>query len=97
MVELLNGGSSCLPDLETIAQNLGIGKKNLQLKLKTEGTSFRELRNQVQCERAKSLLKSQRFSIAEAAYLLGYSDPGTFSRNFRCWTGMPAKVFVAAL
>jgi AraC-like DNA-binding protein len=27
-------------------------------------------------------------SLGEASYLLGYSDPSTFSRAFKRWTGV---------
>ena len=93
VVKLLSRRKSSIPSLGSISRELKMGKKNLQLKLRNEGTTFRELRNEIQCERAKNYLKSQHYSAVETAYLLGYSDPGTFCRNFKRWTGMTTKEF----
>ena len=94
VVKLLSRRKTPIPSLGSISRELGLGKKNLQLKLRNEGTTFRALRNEIQCELAKTYLKSRHYSAAETAYLLGYSDPGTFCRNFKRWTGMTSKEFL---
>ena len=60
--------------------------------LDAEGTSFREIVDEVRIQRAKQLLGDRRTSMAEIAHLLGYSDVRAFSRAFkRCVGSTPAE------
>jgi len=74
-------------DIETIARQLAMTTRNLQLKLKEEGTSFRKLRDEVRKEIAVGYLKDGSDSICEIALLLGYSDQSAFQHAFKRWTG----------
>jgi AraC-like DNA-binding protein len=44
-------------------------------------------------EATVKLLKGRRFSVEEIAFILGYSEPSTFYRAFRRWTGMTPRKF----
>lgn len=71
-----------------LAEHFNCSTRQLQRKLKDEGTSFRELLDKIRTDLAKHYIKVNQFSIAETAYLLGYSDPNNFSRAFKKWTGV---------
>jgi AraC-like DNA-binding protein len=61
--------------------------RNLQLKLKEEGTSFRILLDEVRKQIAIGYLKDGSESICEIALLLGFADQSAFHHAFKRWTG----------
>jgi len=73
-------------DIGAIARHLAITTRNLQLKLKEEGTSFRKLLDDVRREVAISYLKDGNDSICEIALLLGFADQSAFHHAFKRWT-----------
>jgi len=74
-------------DIETVAQHLAMTIRNLQLKLKEEGTSFRKLLDEVRKQIAIGYLKDGNDSICEIALLLGFADQSAFHHAFKRWTG----------
>jgi len=76
-----------LPRQELIAAALHLSLRSLQRRLREENTSFKELLNDTQQQLAMQYIGERHRSIGEITYLLGYSEPGSFSRAFRRWTG----------
>ncbi|SFM01838.1 AraC family transcriptional regulator [Marinobacter zhejiangensis] len=86
-----------LPDLETIADSLGVSSRTLRRQLSAEGTKFQAILDQVRHAKAAQLLQASPLSIDEIADRLGYSDPSNFGRAFRKWEGVsPSSYRVAA-
>lgn len=79
-----------------IARRLGMSERSLARGLHAEGTSYRDLLNQVQADRAQNLLGDPAATAASVAYRLGYSDPAAFSRAFVGWTGQTPGSWRAA-
>ncbi len=75
------------PQAEEAAKALAMSVRTLHRRLKQEGTTFRQLLDQFRHERALALLTTRRHSIADVAFLLGYSELSAFYRAFRRWTG----------
>lgn len=75
------------PNQQQIATALHVSNRTLQRKLKDEGTSFMDLLQDTRMQLARKYLRSPGRSIVETAYLLGFSEPSTFSRAFKRWTG----------
>jgi AraC-like DNA-binding protein len=70
-----------------------MSERSLRRGLSAEGTGYREVLDGLRHQRAVELLSSSRCSIAEVAYLLGFSEASAFHRAFRRWTGRtPAEV-----
>jgi AraC-like DNA-binding protein len=84
IIELLPDGR---PGQEAIAASLHLSLRSLQRKLQNEGTSFKALLNETQQQLAIQYVQGSQRSIGEITYLLGYSEPGSFTRAFRRWTG----------
>jgi AraC-like DNA-binding protein len=76
-----------------LAEALHISPRTLQRRLADEGTSFKVLLDEARRELALRLIGERRMSIKETSYLLGFSEPGNFSRAFRRWTGAAPSRF----
>lgn len=79
-----------------IGRHLGISERTLLRRLRSEGTSFREILESVRRELATALLRERQVGIAEVAFLLGYSEVTAFHRSFRRWTGQTPQAFRTA-
>jgi AraC-like DNA-binding protein len=80
------------PSQQQIASALHVSNRTLQRKLREEGTSFMDLLQDSRMQLAHKYLSNSGRSVVETAYLLGFSEPSTFSRAFKRWTGVaPAE------
>jgi len=82
MLRQLPGGE---PTPQGIAESLCVSVRNLQRKLKGEGTTFSLVLSEIRQKFAKEYLAQQYRSCTEIAYMLGFSDPSNFNRAFRRW------------
>ena len=73
--------------MQVIAKYLGMSRSTLYRQLKTDGLSYEILHDELRHNMAVNYLNGGKVSIAEIAYLVGFSDPAAFSRAFRRWTG----------
>jgi AraC-like DNA-binding protein len=83
--QLLRGES---PRLEATAAEMAIGGRQLQNRLRDQGTTYRQLLDQVRKGIALDLLKRADVSIHDVAFLVGFSQQSTFTHAFRRWTGL---------
>jgi AraC-like DNA-binding protein len=74
-------------DLEAVARAVHVSPRTLRRKLKEEGSSFREVLEQVRKNLALDYLERSNLSLEEIATLLSYQDAANFSRAFGRWTG----------
>jgi len=81
------------PSLEVAARLLHLGPRTLHRRLVEEGTSFREVLEDVRHHLAIEHLKIEKLSLQEIAYTLGYTDFSNFRRAFRRWEGMPPAAY----
>lgn len=81
----------CLPEgsvnAERIASQLHMSSRTLQRRLDEEGMSFRSVLNDVRQSLALRYVQDKTLSLTEISYLLGFSEPSSFTRAFRGWTG----------
>ncbi|MBE9547852.1 MAG: AraC family transcriptional regulator [Proteobacteria bacterium] len=77
---------------ETVAAMLNISVRTLGRRLDEEHLSFRELLSEQRHELALKYIRDESLTLTEISYLLGFSEPSSFSRAYRGWTGMsPSK------
>jgi AraC-like DNA-binding protein len=74
-----------VPELSTLAGQLGRSPRTLQRHLAGHRTSLRDVIDDVRRELALRHLAAD-LSIAEISFLLGFSQPSAFHRAFRRWT-----------
>jgi len=90
---LVEAHGSGAPEARRAARALAMSERTLHRRLAQEQTTFRKLLDQFRHEQAVAMLAARRHSIAEVAFLLGYSELPAFYRAFRRWTGRsPARL-----
>lgn len=82
-----------LPTIDRIASTLNISSATLKRKLKSEGNSFRDIKDETLHKRSTRLLKETEQSIELIAEQLGYSDASNFAKAFKGWSGMSPSDF----
>lgn len=73
--------------MEEIARDLGFSRPTLYRRLREEGVTYDALVDDLRRRMAVSYLDGGKTSVSETAYLVGFSDPSSFSRAFKRWTG----------
>lgn len=76
------------PDIEYVADKLGMSTRTLRRRLKGEGSSYRELLDEIRYGLAREYLANTQLPMDEVSRLLGYTESGNFSHAFRRWSGM---------
>jgi AraC-like DNA-binding protein len=74
--------------LETIAERINMTARTVQRKLSAEGTSYKDILEDVRRNLAIEYLQSTTFTIEEIAVRLGYSDSSSFCHAYKRWTGV---------
>jgi AraC-like DNA-binding protein len=77
-----------LPELKGIADLLEVHPQTLRRRLSAEGTTFKDIKNQVRRDTALHFLGKQGLSIEEIAHRAGFSESSAFIRAFKGWTGV---------
>ncbi len=90
LAQLLKGQE---PSITTVSRNLALSVRSLQAKLRDENTNYQLILDDVRKELALRHLKSGQHTVADVAYLLGFSEPSAFSRSFKKWTGLPPQLY----
>lgn len=75
------------PTLASVASAMRLSPRTLQRRLASDKLNFRDLLDGVRKELAQQYLRSNSESLVEISELLGFSDPNSFFRAFKRWTG----------
>jgi AraC-like DNA-binding protein len=75
-------------DIENVSSKLCMSRWTLNRRLRKEGTRFQEILMELRREFATAYLDNRNLTIAEIAFLLGYSEQSAFFRAFKKWTGI---------
>lgn len=74
-------------DLQQIAARLALSPRTLQRRLREAGLSFNQLVDETRQQLVLNYLRDPALELAEIAFLVGFSEPGSLARAFRRWTG----------
>ena len=79
--------------LEDVAAHFNTPERTLRRKLREEGTSFREIVDQLRAEVAVKYLRDTQMTIDDIAYALGFSESANFRHAFHRWKRASPREF----
>lgn len=80
--------------MEDFASALGTNRTSLHVRIKgLTGESALEFVKRIRFERACTLLKERKLTVAEVGYAIGCSSPAYFATSFRKYMGMTPKEY----
>ncbi|TXS90200.1 AraC family transcriptional regulator [Parahaliea maris] len=77
-----------MPELPEVATRLEMHPQTLRRRLSAEGTTFKDIKNQLRRDTALHFLGKRGLSIEEIAHRSGFSESSAFIRAFKGWTGV---------
>lgn len=79
--------------LDDIAHKLNLSSRTLHRRLQEEDSSFRAIKDALRRDLALSQIEKSDLPISQIAASLGFSEPSTFFRAFRVWTGVAPTAY----
>jgi AraC-like DNA-binding protein len=86
-----------LPQFPLVAETLTMSPRTLHRRLTEEGTSYRQIVENLRKRLAKEYLTEARLEQKQVAYLLGYTEPANFYHAFQRWFGCTPAEFRESL
>ncbi|WP_296742644.1 AraC family transcriptional regulator [Mesorhizobium sp.] len=84
--ELILSNLSRPISFEQVAKSLNMSERSLRRRLQEEGTSFRDLADELRVQVAIRYVRDTDLSVEDIAFALGFSDASAFRHAFRRWT-----------
>lgn len=82
------------PEFDAIAEKLQLTSATLRRRLRTEGTSYQNIKDDIRRDTAIYLLSSGTKSIEQVAEDVGFTEPTSFYRAFKRWTGVTPRDYI---
>ncbi|WP_200957967.1 AraC family transcriptional regulator [Sphingomonas sp. Root710] len=95
LIDLQRAGLWSAP-IEVVAARLRTKPRRLRNDLSHESESFQDIRTRLRGELAGAYLLASDLPVTSIGFLLGFSEPGSFSRHFISWAGMSPSAYRAA-
>ncbi|QMW16275.1 AraC family transcriptional regulator [Pseudoalteromonas sp. MT33b] len=80
-----------------IAEKLSMSSRSLQRHLTQQGTTFRELVDDIRCNLAHQYLTESSLSLSNISDILSFSNYSEFTRAFKRWYGVSPKDYRKSL
>ncbi|WP_432262102.1 AraC family transcriptional regulator [Cupriavidus sp. TMH.W2] len=77
-----------LPSLEQMAQLLRLTPQTLRRRLRDEGRGYQSIKDSLRRDVAIGMMERPGMTLQDVALRLGFSEPSTFHRAFKKWTGV---------
>lgn len=75
-------------ELGELSAQLNISEATIQRRLKNEGSSYQQLKNDIRRDMAIELLGKTSHTLQDISELLNFQDASAFHRAFKKWTGV---------
>lgn len=82
-----------MPRKERLAEQFHMTVRTLQRHLEQTGTSYQQILDELRLELAQVYLKQKNLPLEQIASRLGFSEPRSFHRSFKNWTGLTPGTF----
>jgi AraC-like DNA-binding protein len=70
-----------------------MSESSLRRRLQKENTNYQLLKDQVRCQVAIDKLLNEQAKVADLSEFLGFTEPSSFVRSFKAWTGETPKSY----
>lgn len=77
-----------MPSLEDVSKSLGVTPQTLRRRLQDEGQGYQAIKDDLRRDVAIEYLARPDLTLIEIANRVGFSEPSTFHRAFKKWTGV---------
>jgi AraC-like DNA-binding protein len=84
---IMRGLTSGKPSAKDVARELSLAPRTLQRKLQEEGTTYKEVSDEVRKKLAQRYVRGGKHHLIEVTYLTGFANQSAFSRAYKAWTG----------
>ena len=84
---------SGMPSFADVASMLYMSESSLRRRLQNEETSYQAIKDEVRCQVAIDKLLHEDARVADLAEFLGFTEPSSFVRSFKNWTGYTPKSY----
>ncbi len=85
--------SEGVPAISDVAKHFGMSGRTLQRRLSERGFSYQTLVDESRRRLAKRLLQETEYSLAEVAFMTGFSEQSSFTRAFKRWAGQTPRSY----
>lgn len=85
--------SEGVPTISDVAGHFGLSGRTLQRRLAELGYSYQALVDESRRQLAERLLQQTDYSLAEVAFMTGFSEQSAFTRAFKRWAGQTPRSF----
>lgn len=82
------------PDVDTIASHFNCSVATLRRRLQDEATNYQKIKDEVRLSFSLAVLMREG-NVKAAAYAAGFSEPTSFFRAFKRWTGTTPKAYIS--
>lgn len=76
------------PKMADIARQMGMSVRSFHRRLSDHGVTFQALTEETRRDLAEGLLRDKTLTLAEVAFLTGFSEQSAFTRAFKRWVGL---------
>ena len=83
------------PEFSVIASQLNLTTATLRRKLRAEGSSYQQLKDDIRRDTAIHQLGRGQLSMDQVAESVGFSEPTSFFRAFKRWTGVTPRAYLS--
>lgn len=81
------------PNFDTIAKQLHTSPQTLRRKLRTEGTHFQTIKDNLRRDTAIEKLLKEKLTVDQIAEHVGFTEGRSFTRAFQKWTGLSPSAY----
>ena len=82
------------PDFDWVAEKLFTTTGTLRRRLRDEGTSYQQLKDDIRRDTAIFNLNKGAMTTEEVAASVGVAEPTSFFRAFKRWTGVTPRAYL---
>ncbi|MAM69564.1 MAG: AraC family transcriptional regulator [Gammaproteobacteria bacterium] len=85
--------SEGIPTISDVAEKLAMSGRTLQRKLSDQGITYQSVVDDARRELSERLLTNSNHSLADIAFLTGFSEQSSFNRAFKRWAGQTPRSY----